>query len=525
MTSSKPSWRGVLSILGCSIVLFVAAYWSTTTSLAEQWFTSTYSHGILVFPIALYLGWRRRHKLASLTPESSFWTLIWIGVFAFAWLLGMLTNTAVVQHFCLVAMLVTLIWGEIGTPAARVLAMPLLFLFFAVPIGDALIPWLQDFSAWFAVRLLDLTRVPVLLEGRILTIPSGKWEVAEACSGIRYLLASLTIGFVYADIMYRNWIRRIAFVAASAVVPVLANGLRIYGIILTDYLGGTRLARSADHILAGWVFLSMITVCLMALGMRWREGPSSEPLKTSGLTAEASASEKTTPSMSRFVFYAILALLVAGTGPLTAITLSRHPQDVGSASPPALLVSLPWSPTGRDLFGWRPAILAPDAELMQTYQWQDRVVKLYVAYYAPGGTDAKLVSSAKKLFDPVRWQRTGEGSFKAILDGKSVRLHQTAVRSVEASLLLWNWYWADGEFTANEYEAKWLLAKSRLAGRGLGSAVIVIATDERPGDSSAAEILGNFLGHLSLSESLRGPRQLNPSGSYRSRRLIPAPAV
>ena len=65
--------------------------------------------------------------------------------------------------------------------------MPLVFLFFAVPMGDWLIPWLQDFSAWFAMKLLDLTKVPALLEGRIITIPGGRWEVAEACSGIQVI--------------------------------------------------------------------------------------------------------------------------------------------------------------------------------------------------------------------------------------------------------------------------------------------------------------------------------------------------
>jgi EpsI family protein len=426
-----------------------------------------------------------------------------------------MTSTAVIQHFFLVAMVVTFIWGEIGTPATRVLLMPLVFLFFAVPMGDSLIPWLQDFSARFAIELLDLTRVPALLEGRFITIPSGKWEVAEACSGIRYLLATVTVGFVYAAITYRKWRRRLAFLVASVLIPLLANGLRIYGIILTDYLGGTRLARSADHIFAGWLFLSIITVLLFAVGRRWREeapgmpstGSSSDRVSTS----QPSGEKKAPASTSRLALFAIVALALASFAPLTAKLLS---QGRGSTNPTlqAPSVFLPWSPSGRDLFGWRPAMLAPDAELGETYEWQGHVVKLYVAYYESATKGAKLVSSTNSLFDRIRWQRIGEGISETRIEGKLVRVHQISVRSSRASLLLWNWYWADGKFTSDEYEAKWLLAKSKLTRSRLGSAMIVAATEEQAGDPSAPVILGDFVSHLSLSGSLRSPTPNEASG-------------
>jgi len=474
--------------------------------MAEQWFTSTYSHAGLILPISLYLVWRIRRDLVSLAPRPSFWILPVVPVLAFAWLLGQLTSTYVIQHFVLVAMIVSLIWGAIGTPAARVVGIPLGFLFFAVPMGDSLIPWLQDFSAWFAIKLLDLTRVPALLEGRIITIPSGRWEVAEACSGIRFLLASLTMGFVYAAIVYRTWERRIVFLVASALIPLLANGLRVYGILLTDYLGGTRIARSADHILAGWLFISIITILLFAVGMRWREQLPKVSSKGYSTEEEPSGQAlpqgKATTSLSRLVVFAAAALALAGAAPLTARLLNQK-SDITSPNLRAPLVSLPCGPTSRDLFDWRPALLAPDAELVQTYTCQGHVVKIHLAYYESGRKDAKLVSATNSLFDKARWERIGEESVEASIEGKPVRVHQTSVRSARTTLVLWNWYWADGKLTSDEYEAKWLLAKSRLTRSGLGSALIVVATEEQPGDSSTTVILRSFLDHLSLSDSLR----------------------
>src|SRR5262249_9527408 len=163
------------------------------------------------------------------------------------------------------------VWGALGAEIARSLLFPLAFLFFAVPFGAGLIPWLQDFSAWLSVRFLSLSGIPVLLEGRYINVPHGKWEVAEACSGVRYLISSLAVGFVFAGLVYRSWAHRIGFFAASAIIPILANALRIYGIVLLGYLGSERLARDADHRIAGLVFFSAIMILLFLVGIRWSE--------------------------------------------------------------------------------------------------------------------------------------------------------------------------------------------------------------------------------------------------------------
>jgi exosortase A len=504
MASARARWRSALLILACTVVLLILAYRSTVASLLGQWLTSTYSQALLVFPLAWYLAWRRRRLLVSFRPTPSYWMLLWIFVFAFGWLLGVLSSTAVVQHFCLVAILVGLICGQFGTSAARLLAMPLLFLLFAVPMGDSLIPLLQDFSAWFAVKMLDLTGVPVLLDRRMITTPSGRWEVAEACSGLRYLLASLTIGFVYADLIYRSWRRRVAFLLACAVVPVLANGFRIYGIVLIDYLGAMRLARSADHIIAGWIFLSVITMLLFSLGMRWREETPEESFRPKRPAwAPDNPSAPNAPAFTTgLALFAILGLAIAGAAPLTAYFLRKGLHGVDPPALGASVVSLPWSPAAGEIIGWRPEMQPPDTEFAQSYSWHDRVVELYVAYYRAEGRDVKLVSSTNRLFNEIYWEKTAETNRQATVDGSAIGVHQISIRSPRASLVLWSWYWVDGKFTGNKYEAKWLLAKSRLTRGKWGSAMIVAATEEKSGQTPAVQVLGEFSSYLSFSRSL-----------------------
>jgi exosortase A len=501
----KATWRVTGGVLACSLALFLAAYWATAESVYAQWRTSTHSHGLFVIPLSLYLAWRRRKRLEQMEPEASLWVLLLIPLLSFAWLVGELTATEVVKQFCFMAMIVALIWGAIGTRAAKVLAVPLIFLLFAVPMGESLIPMLQDYSAWSAVKLLDLTRVPAVLEGRIITIPSGKWEVAEACSGIHYLLATVTIGYFYADLMYRKWLRKAVFLAACVAVPVIANGIRVYGILLIDFLGGTQLARGVDHLIAGWIFLSAITILLLAAGMKWREKQEWEAHEGAGsgeTESESAARKGADRILTRLCVFSTVGLLLAAAGP----ALARHSSGEVEANEAIVLrpaaVAPPWAPTGGRFDGWRPKLLPPDGEFYQSYAKQDRAVELYVAYYRPNGRGAKLVSSSNSLYGRPQWLRTGGKEAETVMQGKRVKVKQVSIGSGEEHLVLWSWYWVDGRFTSNPYVAKLLLGWARLRGSRRGSAALIVAAEDPGVGESGESVLRDFTGHLSLDDCL-----------------------
>jgi exosortase A len=508
--ATSSSWLRSCIILCCYLLFLVLLYRPTIVATVSQWRTSTFAHGFLVIPISAYLVWSRRRALALLKPIPTFYALPFLALFALGWLLGELTATGVVQQFCLVAMTIVSAWGVLGTVVARALLMPLVFLLFLVPIGESLIPKLQDFAAWFAVKLLDLSRVPVLLEGRFISVPSGQWEVAEACSGIRYLTSSLVIGFLYAGLVYRSWIRRIGFLLASAVVPILANGFRVYGIILLAYLSGNRIAAGVDHLLYGWLFFTIVMLLLLSVGFWWREKPqaivdslSVSAPNSSHLAQDHPAGEELRTSAKRTALFATLFFLVLGLAPLSVRLFWSRPagiEPLNLAAPPA---SLPWRITSKDVYGWRPSFPASNAELIQSYESQGRAVNLYLAYYAPGRQDAKLVSSTNSLFDRTLWSRTGEEEAAVAFGGQYFHVHEIFIRSAQRSLVVWNWYWVDGKFTNDEYEAKYLLARARFSRSRQGAAAIALATEDPPGRQRAAEILKEFLSHIALQESLR----------------------
>jgi exosortase A len=491
-------------ILSCSLALVLFLYWSTAEAIVSLWRTSTFSHGFLIVPVSMYLIWMRRDQLRLLTPTPTFWAVPVLFLLSFGWLLAHLAAIGVVQQFCVVAIMIVLIWGVLGNDIARTLVMPLAFLLFAVPFGEAFVPKLQDFAAWFAVKALDLCGVPVLLEGRFISVPSGKWEVAEACSGIRYLTSSLAVGFLFAGLMYRGWIRRIGFFVASAVVPIAANAVRVFGIVFLAYVSGNRIAAGVDHIIYGWIFFTVVMALLLAVGGWWREKPGRQ---TDPILRVRSANENESIRMegqrsgALTLGLACCSILAVGFAP-ASIKFSWKPTGQSprfELIPPMASIAIS---SNAPVINWKPEFFTPSAELAKSYQIQGRPVELYIAYYAPEQRDAKLVSSTNALFDRTVWSRTGETNVEATIDRQLVRVHETSIRSLQHSLVVWSWYCVDGKYTSSDVLAKLLLVKARFLRNRQGAAIIAIAAEDRPNEVTAIDVLRQFLDHVSLRESL-----------------------
>jgi len=217
-------WREALPAALLLVAAIMLLYRETGLAMIGIWSRSdTFAHAFLVPPISIWLIWRQREQLAALTPRAQPWMLAGLLVMAFAWLAADLVAVNAAAQFALVAMIVLAVPAVLGFEVALAILFPLLFLFFAVPFGEFLLPVLMEATADFTVEALSLTGIPVYREGLQFIIPSGSWSVVEACSGVRYLIASLMVGTLFAYLNYRSTKRRVVFIAVAAVVPVLAN--------------------------------------------------------------------------------------------------------------------------------------------------------------------------------------------------------------------------------------------------------------------------------------------------------------
>ncbi|RMH35808.1 MAG: exosortase A [Nitrospirae bacterium] len=507
---ASSSWLLATIGVGCAWIGVLTLYWPTARTLMHAWSHSvSYQHGWAILPICLYLIWRQRHALMSVEPKPFIGGVLLMVPLTATWLLGNMANIVLVQEVSLVLMLQTLTVSLLGVAAGRILAFPLLYLLFAVPVGEDLIPVLQDYTAWFTVKALQLTGVPVYREGHYLMVPTGAWEVAKSCAGIRYILPSLALGTLFAMLTYRSWIRRSLFLLACLIVPILANGMRAYGIVMLAYLTDNALAVGVDHFIYGGVFFGVVMFVLFSIGLRWRERPvrfEAPPHPIIDDRSSASARYvRSRPGMFpvvRLVSTAVLALAVSATGPVLA-KLSTG-SDAGirrvvALPPPAPDAS--WELLAEQEPVWEPRF----AGYEQTFTWlyrnvEGEEVQLYIAWYPIQRQGAELVQSRNTMYDPARWRLSSHTRRTIVLDDGPLTVDEWLLRSTSGMRLVWSWYWIGGAVTADPYWAKWLELRNRLRSLfdepGEAALIALSTSTSEMKPEAASERLQSFLAHV-----------------------------
>lgn len=479
-------WRVAAPMMALPLGAIIALYWPTVASMVATWGRSdTYAHGYAIVPIALALVWRKRRELAQLAPSPDWLGFLAIAAAGLGWLVGAAAQVQVVQQYAMMAMLPAAVLALAGRRVALALAFPLGFLLLAVPFGEAFLPRLMDWTADFTVAALKLTGIPVYREGTYFAIPSGQWSVVEACSGLRYLIASVTVGALYAYLTYRRLWKQALFMALAVAVPIVANFVRAYLIVMIGHLSGMKLAVGVDHLIYGWVFFGLVIGLLFWLGSFWRDAPAAAPgMRPAPVQGGAGV------AALRAAAIAIAALLTPW--PLYASYLERDTEArVTLATPPG---AAGWTLEPQAPLAWRPQYAGAAASVLAVYRKDDRRVALYVAYYRNQRQGAELVSSQHALEGGAgsSWSSTSSRARATDLATGTIEVRETSLRSPAGRLLAWDWYRVAGRDSSNPYLAKALLAREKLFGRGDDSAAIVLAApyDVRP--EPAAEALRLF---------------------------------
>ena len=507
-------WRFPFALTLFALLATTLIYSQTALFISHTWVRSeTYAHGFLVFPICAYLIWRKRHELVPLTPRPTLLAFPFLMLLAIVWFAGNLADVQVIQQATFVFMIPALALTILGTAVCRVLLFPLAYLVFAIPTGEELIPPLQDWTAWFTVKGLQLSGIPVYLEGRYLTIPTGTWEIAKACAGLRYIIPSLTLGTFFAAVTYKTWTRQALFILASALVPILANGLRAYFIILLAYLSDNQLAVGVDHFIYGWVFFGIIMFGMFTIGLRWRE-PSSpksnEDLPSTSLPRQALSPQNLSAGTSsahtrRHVLYAFTAVIILALGPLIANRLGQAPTIPIHVNQVSFDTRPPWVATDENLQMWKPQLSAANAEIARTFQAAQQQVNLYVALYTQERQGGELINTTHDVINRKFWQQMGEGKVSVRLGRDAIQADSKILRSGFITQQIWHWYWIGGTFTSNPYYAKWLQLKARVGYGHPGAAFVAISTNyDETTPQGAQTTLQSFLDHLNdpLNRSL-----------------------
>lgn len=482
-----------LTLFAFAFAALFALYFGTATSIVGIWNSSdTFAHGYLILPMSLWLIWRRRANF-SLIPPTPYWpALALLALAGFGWLVARISQVQVVQQYMFVAMLPLTALALFGRRLAGSLAFPLLFVLAAVPFGEVFIAPLITYTADFTVRALQLTGIPVWRTGTHFEIPSGSWSVVEACSGVRYLISSVTLGLLYAYLTYRSTKRRALFMVVAVVVPIVANWLRAYMIVMIGHLSSMKLAAGVDHIIYGWLFFGLVMFLMFWIGNMWREDVSLPDPDAHALPA-IPAQRRTAAS---FVPMTLALLGLAALWPAFA----AYNQKTTHNPHPVLLapVTISWLATPA-VSRWAPTYMTPDTGFQGTYQapagGPARPVALTILYYRNQEKNKSLISSVNVMApgkDGVH--QVSELARTEQVGGRPFALRETRLLTPEGPLLVWHWLWVDQQFTSNNYLGKIWQARAELLFRPDDGAAVMISAPFSDNPEEARAVLRAFLG-------------------------------
>ncbi|MDH5378029.1 MAG: exosortase A, partial [Gammaproteobacteria bacterium] len=300
-------WKMSLIATLIPLALLILVYFPSVESMVKIWNRSdTYAHGFMIVPLFLWLVWRTRDVIKSNLPDAIPSITVLSALFGFVWVIAYLTDIQVAHQLLFVAIVQVIIVSIYGWHVARILAFPLIFLFFAVPMGEELVPVMIEFTADFTVGMVNLVGVPVYREGNYFELPTGRWSVVEACSGVRYLIASVALGFLYSYLTYSSLSKRTIFILVSIIVPIVANGVRAFLIVMIGHLSGMTLATGVDHLVYGWLFFGIVVGVMFFIGSYWRD-----EVETESVVNENSRVEDLAPKVKKLIMSsAILSLAI-----------------------------------------------------------------------------------------------------------------------------------------------------------------------------------------------------------------------
>ncbi len=442
-------WRRPLAALGAVALAQFLIFGQDWRNMAAQWWnSSTYAHILLIPPVLAWLVWQRWPQLRLLSPSP--W---WPGAALFAlallgWMLAAATGLSLLRHAAAVAMLGATVLALLGPRVGYGLAFPLGYMGFLVPFGDELIPPLQTVTAILTIGLVQLSGIPAAIDGVFIDTPAGLFEVAEACSGVKFLIAMVAFGVLAAHLCFTSLLRRATFVALCVVVPVLANGGRAWGTIAIAQSKGVEWASGFDHVIYGWFFFAAVIGLVITAGWRFFDRRPDDPLidpvaiQSSSLLARLARRRIAMP----LALFLLLALPLAGQG--WASTAERL------AAPLPGQIHLPDVPGWQRVdyapqIAWQPRASGADHRLMGRYaDSRGRTVDVFVALYsgqsdgreaggfgegalppdtgwawlaagapAPGGRSERLLGNGRVERVAETYYRTG-----AVLTGSNLRL-------------------------------------------------------------------------------------------------------
>ncbi len=480
-------WRAPLACLAVVWLVLGAVFFRDWAAIADQaWNSSTYNHIIL---IPVIIGWmviQRAPELAEIAPRPWWPGLVIALGAAFMWVLGAFSGLDLARQLGATVLLASTVPVLLGVRVGAGLLFPLCYMLLLVPFGDELIPTLQMITAAITIALVDLSGIPAVIDGVFIDTPAGLFEVAEACSGVKFLIAMIAFGLLVANVCFLGWKRRAIFLLACIVVPILANGFRAFATIYAAQIFGAEVAAGFDHIVYGWFFFAIVLALVVVGAWRYFDRPIEDPI----VDVDAINRSVLLERLSKFavgpaVAVASLALIVLASQGWAAAANRLEAQLPAIAALPVVegWQRVDYAPQ----VIWEPRANGADHRLLGRYRdIQGREVDVFLALYAGQGEGREAGGFGEGALMPdSEWSWLASGPS---LDGA---YSERMLARGRINRLAMTWYHTGSLLSGSNARLKLATMIDRLTLTARPTAMLILSAEDRP-DQPAEDAVRAF---------------------------------
>ena len=506
-TESGPQGRSVgaaagfnaplLIVLG-TLALTALLYWPTSLELVDLWGDTDrrrYTHGWLVLAVTVWLIWRDRRYLGSITPRPPLggWLLVALG--SISWLVGYFAGLLAVSTLAMPMLVLVTVWAAGGLQLARRVAFPILLLYFALPVWELINPLLQWMTAVANYWLANLVGIPVVMNEFRIDIPAGSFLIAGGCSGLHFFIVALFIATVQGEMDRDDLRSRIILLLMAGALALVTNWLRVFIIIVAGHLTDMQhFLVKVDHYYFGWVLFAFALVFYFYASQR---------VEHRGEPASILAPPVPAAAPGRRAALATLSIAALALGPVWALATSGGtPQSWTGVGAPAIDGWLGPAPYDSD---WKPVFANADEEFLVVYQNQAAAeVALYFAAYHSQRQGKELLAHRNTVTGT--YHRVGYAAGRTVtVAGSEVRVSEQIVRGWDGGeLLVWWTFGMDGRPDPMDLRSRLEYGLRSLFDAPTAS-IVAFAAECRPDCENARAHLGT-LAPAALSRLLPGLR-------------------
>ncbi|MGM0767468.1 MAG: exosortase A [Pseudomonadota bacterium] len=487
-----------------AIPLLALSLWAEWRDFFHLWYDSIiYNHGYLVLAGTVFLLYLRRDALAALTVSGSGFALFLLAGASALLLFAQAADIRFVRLALVPFLILFWGWSIWGRGFLTIAGGPIMLLLFAVPFWDDLSPLLQHITVFFNDIFLNLADIEATINEFFIVLEVGTFLVENGCSGVRYLMVALFLASFYGQLYYRSITRTALLVVIAGLLSMLANWIRVFGIIAAGHYTKMETSLVEDHELFGWVIFLIITLVPLFF-IAGKLEPESGKV-ASRPAAETNAVPASTTKRASVIWPIAASVLIIWPALVPLAVEARTDRLAQSWSPTLPEPAPDWRGPLRHANIWQPDYRKPDIDLSGVYVSDDlERVQLQITGYRRQTQNKELIFYGNELFDSADWRLISSGKRKvpAPSDLSPGRVNETIIerRDDGVTVILWSWYNIGSVLTDSSIEAKITGALKKITGDNRGALWAVASYCDGAGHSGCQSQRATFTRFLARVE-------------------------